>query len=110
MSSLRHLVNMGLRYCISNGVRLYRLEDGVIGNLADTCHLEESASHHLVHMIPGCYHSLIAVRGLDSSKIVADPLSKNTRLLRPLIWPDSPLRMQSLKSQPLKPEESASHH
>ena len=38
---------MGLRYHGSKGVRAYRQEDGVIGNLAATCHLEESASHHI---------------------------------------------------------------
>ena len=31
-------------------------------------------------------------------------------MLQPLVSPNSPLRMQSLKSQTLKPEESASHH
>ena len=40
----------------------------------------------------------------------ADKVPKATRLLQPMVWPNSPLRMQSLKSQPLQPEESASHH
>ena len=47
MSRILHLVNMGLRYGRSKGVRDYRLEDGVLGNLAAPCHLEESASHHI---------------------------------------------------------------
>ena len=41
-----HLLNMVLRYRGSKGVRAYRQEDGSIGNLAVTRHLEESASHH----------------------------------------------------------------
>ena len=50
MSSLKHLVNMGLRYGRSKGVQVTRQEDGVIGNLAVTRHLEESASHHDSHV------------------------------------------------------------
>ena len=42
-----HLVNMGLRYGRSKGVREHRLEEPPLGSLAAPCHLEESASHHL---------------------------------------------------------------
>ena len=48
MSRILHLVNMGLRYGRSKGVRETRLEDGGLGNLAATCHLEENASHHFL--------------------------------------------------------------
>ena len=46
MSRILHLVNMGLRYGRSKGVRETRLEEPPLGNLAAPCHLEESASHH----------------------------------------------------------------
>ena len=46
MSRILHLVNMGLRYGRSKGVRAYRLEEPPLGSLAVPCHLEESASHH----------------------------------------------------------------
>ena len=49
MSRILHLVNMGLRYGRSKGVRETRLEEPPLGNLAAPCHLEESASHHLGH-------------------------------------------------------------
>ena len=45
ISRILHLVNMGLRYGRSKGVRETRLEEPPIGNLAAPCHLEESASH-----------------------------------------------------------------
>ena len=40
------MVNMGLRYGRSKGVRAYRLEEPPLGSLAVPCHLEENASHH----------------------------------------------------------------
>ena len=46
MSRILHLVNMGLRYGRSKGVREHRQEDPPLGILAAPCHLEESASHH----------------------------------------------------------------
>ena len=47
MSRILHLVNIGLRYGRSKGVRAYRQEEPPLGSLAAPCHLEESASHHL---------------------------------------------------------------
>ena len=47
MSRILHLVNMGLRYGRSKGVREHRLEEPPLGSLAVPCHLEESASHHI---------------------------------------------------------------
>ena len=47
MSRILHLVNMGLRYGRSKGVREHRLEEPPLGNLAVPCHLEESSSHHV---------------------------------------------------------------
>ena len=46
MSRILHLVNMGLRYGRSKGVRESRQEEPPLGSLALPCHLEESASHH----------------------------------------------------------------
>ena len=46
MSRILHLVNMGLRYGRSKGVRFTRLEETPLASLAAPCHLEESASHH----------------------------------------------------------------
>ena len=46
MSRILHLINMGLRYLGSKGVREYRLEEPPLGSLAASCHLEENASHH----------------------------------------------------------------
>ena len=46
MSRILHLVNMGLRYGRSKGVRELRVHEPPLGNLAVPCHLEESASHH----------------------------------------------------------------
>ena len=46
-----HLVNMGLRYGRSKGVRAHRQEEPPLGNLAAPCHLEESASHHFHRII-----------------------------------------------------------
>ena len=48
MSRILYLVNMGLRYGSSKGVREHRQEDRSIGNLAATCHLEESASRQVI--------------------------------------------------------------
>ena len=48
MSRILHLVNMGLRYGRSKGVRETRLDEPPLGNLAVPCHLEESASHHKI--------------------------------------------------------------
>ena len=45
------MVNMRLRTLGSKGVQVTRQEDGVIGNLAVTRHLEESASHHFLHFL-----------------------------------------------------------
>ena len=47
MSRILYLINMGLRYGRSKGVREYRLEEPPLGSLAVPCHLEESASHHM---------------------------------------------------------------
>ena len=44
-------MNLSQRYHWSKGVRDRQHEDGVSGNLAVTCHLEESASHHLGHSL-----------------------------------------------------------
>ena len=49
MSRILHLVNMGLRYGRSKGVRAYRLEEPPLGSLAAPCHLEEIASHHIMN-------------------------------------------------------------
>ena len=46
MSRILHLVNMGLRYGRSKGVRVSRQEEPPLDNLTAHCHLEESASHH----------------------------------------------------------------
>ena len=46
MSRILWFDNLRLRYHGSKEVRLRRQEDGSLGNLAATCHLEESASHH----------------------------------------------------------------
>ena len=48
MSRILHLVNMGLIYGRSKGVREYRLEERPLATLATPCHLEESASHHVL--------------------------------------------------------------
>ena len=48
MSRILHLINMGLRYGRSKGVREHRLEEPPLGILAAPCHLEESASHHII--------------------------------------------------------------
>ena len=48
MSRILHLVNMGLRYGRSKGVRAYRQEEPPLGSLAAPCHLEESASPHFM--------------------------------------------------------------
>ena len=47
MSRILHLVNMGLRYEKSKGVREYRQEEPPLGSLTTSGHLEESASHHI---------------------------------------------------------------
>ena len=41
-----HLINLSQRYLGSKGVRLRRLEEPPLGNLAVAGHLEESTSHH----------------------------------------------------------------
>ena len=46
MSRILWFINMGMRTLGSKGVQVTRQEDGVIGNLAVTRHLEESASQH----------------------------------------------------------------
>ena len=51
MSRILHLINMGLRYLGSKGVRAHRQEEPPLGSLATPCDLEESASHH-VSMLP----------------------------------------------------------
>ena len=48
MSRILHLINMGLRYGRSKGVQVYRLEEHPLASLAAPCHLEESASHHIL--------------------------------------------------------------
>ena len=48
MSIIIHLVNMGLRYGKSKGVRERRLEEPPLGSLTAPCHLEENASHHKI--------------------------------------------------------------
>ena len=48
MSRILHLVDMGLRYGRSKGVRESRLDEPSLGSLAVPCHLEESASHHFM--------------------------------------------------------------
>ena len=48
MSRILHLINMGLRYGRSKGVRAHRLEELPWTNLTAPCHLEESASHHIL--------------------------------------------------------------
>ena len=41
-------MNLVRRYRGSKGVRNHRQEEPPLGNLAATCHWEESASHHMV--------------------------------------------------------------
>ena len=61
-------------------------------------------------MIPGCHHSPVATSRHHIPIKIWYKARKTTRLLRPRFCPYSPRRMQSLKSQTLKPKESASHH
>ena len=56
MSRILHLVNLSQRYRGSKGSPGRRQEDGVIGNLAAPCHLEESASHHNDDFLPEASH------------------------------------------------------
>ena len=57
---------------------------------------------------------LVPLPGCDLStsflKLKNEKLTKTHRLVRTLVCQFSPHKMQSLKSQQLKPEESASHH
>ena len=48
MSRILHLVNMSHRYRGSKGVRELQLEEHPWTSLAAPCHLEESASHHIL--------------------------------------------------------------
>ena len=51
MSRILYLVDMGLRYGRSKGVRERRQEEPPLGILETPCHLEESASHHNVILV-----------------------------------------------------------
>ena len=54
MSRILHLIDMGLRYGRSKGVREYRLEEPPLTHLAAPSDLEESASHHYVRPAVNC--------------------------------------------------------
>ena len=65
MSRILRLINMGLKYGRSKGVRERRLEEPPLGSLAVPCHLEESASHHTVRQ----HANLVSEVGIWSAEM-----------------------------------------
>ena len=75
MPSLSHLMNVVQRYRGSKGVLAYRQEETPLGNLAATCHREDSASHHVQeHLgshegVSNLGHSSSHIRGVRSNLV-----------------------------------------